>query len=101
MVPDFFHSGSGFLGGRKLEVNVKIEGVVVGENVPHWCRISSINSTEFEGLALTQMEVEARRFPEQAAMDKTNVTRQHQSCWPMCWESLLSVSDAYACVAES
>ena len=29
---DFFHSGSGFVGGRKQEVNVNIEGVV-GENV--------------------------------------------------------------------
>ena len=49
----------------------------------HWCRVVSINSTEFEGLALTHMEVEARRFPEKAAMDngadKTKVTHCNTS----------------------
>ena len=50
------------------------------------------------------MEVE-RRFPDKAPMengaDKTNVTHQQQSCRRMRWESLLSVSHAYVCVAES
>ena len=101
---DFFHSGSGFVCGRKQEVNVKLRlRGLLGRVCLHWCGIVSINSTEFEGLALTHMEVEGRRFPEKAAAmdngaDKTKVTRQQQSCWRTCWESLLSVSHAYVCV---